>query len=113
MNDRILYNAQKEVLEEVKQELLKRTESERQRNIIKEVCNSVARKHKFDDKQFFYRKHKALTKSQPERNLRYNATKRCQRSDHKHFKAKQLQIGLQHILQLPHNNKTLQLRNNS
>ena len=49
MNDRILYNAQKEVLEEVKQELLKKTESERQRNIIKEVCNSIARKHKFDD----------------------------------------------------------------
>lgn len=49
MNDRVLYNAQKEVLEEVKQELLKRAETERQRNTIKEVCNSIARKHKFDD----------------------------------------------------------------
>ena len=49
MNDRVLYNAQKEMLEEVKQELLKKAETERQRNIIKEVCNSIARKHKFDD----------------------------------------------------------------
>ena len=49
MNDRVLYNAQKEVLEEVKQALLKKAETERQKNIIKEVCNSVARKHKFDD----------------------------------------------------------------
>lgn len=49
MNDRVLYNAQKAVLEEVKQELLKKAETERQRNVIKEVCNSIARKHKFDD----------------------------------------------------------------
>lgn len=49
MNDRVLYNAKKEVLEEVKQELLKKADTERQRNIIKEVCNSIARKHKFDD----------------------------------------------------------------
>lgn len=49
MNERILYNAQKEILEEVKQELLKRAETERQKNVIKEVCNSIARKHKFDD----------------------------------------------------------------
>ena len=49
MNNRILYNAQKAILEEVKQELLKKADTERQRNIIKEVCNSVARKHKFDD----------------------------------------------------------------
>ena len=49
MNDRILYNAQKEVLEEVKQELLKRAETPRERNVIKEVCNDIARKHKFDD----------------------------------------------------------------
>ena len=49
MNERVLYNAQKEVLEEVKQALLKKAETERQRNIIKEVCNSIARKHKFDD----------------------------------------------------------------
>lgn len=49
MNDRILYNAQKAIIEEVKQELLKKADTERQRNAIKEVCNSVARKHKFDD----------------------------------------------------------------
>lgn len=49
MNNRVLYNAQKAVLEEVKQELLKKAETERQRNIIKEVCNSIAKKHKFDD----------------------------------------------------------------
>lgn len=49
MSDRVIYNAQKEVLEEVKQALLKKAETERQRNIIKEVCNSIARKHKFDD----------------------------------------------------------------
>lgn len=49
MNDRVLYNAQKAVLEEVKQALLKKAETERQRNIIKEVCSSIARKHKFDD----------------------------------------------------------------
>lgn len=49
MNERVLYNAQKAILEEVKQELLKKADTERQRNIIKEICNSVARKHKFDD----------------------------------------------------------------
>ena len=49
MNNRVLYNAQKQIIEEVKQELLKKTETERQRNVIKEVCNSVARKHQFDD----------------------------------------------------------------
>lgn len=49
MNDRILYNAQKAILEEVKQELLKKADTERQRNIIKETCNNIARKHKFDD----------------------------------------------------------------
>lgn len=49
MNDRILYNAQKTVIEEVKQELLKKAETERQRNVIKEVCNSIAKKHKFND----------------------------------------------------------------
>ena len=54
MNDRVLYNAQKSVLEEVKQELLKKAETERQRNVIKEVCNSIARKHRFDDR---YEKH--------------------------------------------------------
>lgn len=49
VNRRVLYNAQKAAIEEVKQELLKRAESERQRNVIKEVCNNVARKHRFDD----------------------------------------------------------------
>lgn len=48
MSNRVLYNAQKMVIEEVKNELLKRTESERQRNVVKEVCNTVARKHRFD-----------------------------------------------------------------
>jgi len=49
VSNRVLYNAQKMVIEEVKNELLKRTESERQRNVVKEVCNTVARKHRFDD----------------------------------------------------------------
>lgn len=49
MINRVLYNAQKMVIEEVKNELLKRTESERQRNVVKEVCNTVARKHRLDD----------------------------------------------------------------
>ena len=49
MNNRILYYVQKTIIEEIKQELLKKAEIERQRNIIKEVCNSVARKHKFDE----------------------------------------------------------------
>ena len=44
-----LYKAQKEIIEELKQELLKKTTTERQRNIIKETCNAVARRHKFDD----------------------------------------------------------------
>lgn len=41
------YRTQDEKL--VKQELLKKAETERQRNVIKEVCRAVARKHKFDD----------------------------------------------------------------
>lgn len=49
MNERVLFNAQRAILEEVKQELLKKADTERQRNIIKETYNSVARKHKFDD----------------------------------------------------------------
>lgn len=49
MNKQILYNAQQAVIEEVKQELLKKAETERQKNIIKEVCNQVKRKHRFDD----------------------------------------------------------------
>lgn len=48
MSNRVLYNAQKMVIEEVKNELLKRTESERQRNVVKEVCNTVTRRHRFD-----------------------------------------------------------------
>ena len=35
MNERVLYNAQKAILEEVKQELLKKVDTERLRNIIK------------------------------------------------------------------------------
>lgn len=38
MNDRILYNAQKTIIEELKQELLKKAETEHQRNVIKETC---------------------------------------------------------------------------
>lgn len=48
-NERILYNAQKAIIEEVKQELLKEAGTEHQRNVIKEVCRVVAKKHKFDD----------------------------------------------------------------
>lgn len=47
--DRKIYNAQKLILEEIKQELLKKAETERQRNVIKETCRSVARRHRFDD----------------------------------------------------------------
>lgn len=47
--DRIIYNAQKAIVEEIKQELLKKATTERQRNVIKDTCNDVARKHKFDD----------------------------------------------------------------
>lgn len=47
--NRELYNAQKQILEEFKQELLKKAETDRQRNVIKETCRSVARRHKFDD----------------------------------------------------------------
>lgn len=49
VNERVLYNAQKSVIEEVKQELLKKAETEHQRNVIKEVCRDIARKHKMDD----------------------------------------------------------------
>lgn len=49
MNERILYNAQKSIIEEVKQELLKRAETEHQRNVSKEVLRTIARKHKFDN----------------------------------------------------------------
>ena len=37
MNDRCLYNVQKSIIEEIKQELLKKAETERQKNVIKEV----------------------------------------------------------------------------
>ena len=49
INERIIYNVQKQILEEVKQELLKKAETERQRNVIKETCRSVARRHKFEE----------------------------------------------------------------
>lgn len=39
---------QNEIAEEIKTELLKRAETERQRNIIKEVINNIKRNHKFD-----------------------------------------------------------------
>ena len=49
MNGRILYNTQKAIIEEVKQEFLKLACSDRQKNVIKETCNKIARKHSMDD----------------------------------------------------------------
>lgn len=48
MND-VLYNAQKRMIEEIKQTFLKKTEFGRQRNVIKETCNEITKKHYFDD----------------------------------------------------------------
>ena len=39
---------QNEIAEEIKTELLKRAETEHQRNVIKEVINNIKRNHKFD-----------------------------------------------------------------
>lgn len=47
--NRELYNAQKQILEEFKQELLKKAENDRQRNVVKETSRIIARRHKFDD----------------------------------------------------------------
>lgn len=48
MNEHVLYNVQKSIVEEVKQELLKNT-GVTLKKVNKETCRSVARKHKFDD----------------------------------------------------------------
>lgn len=47
MND-VLYNAQKRMIEEIKQTFLKKTELGRQRNTIIETCNEIARKYAND-----------------------------------------------------------------
>lgn len=39
---------QNEIAEEIKTELLKRAETEHQRNVIKEVINNIKRNHKYD-----------------------------------------------------------------
>ena len=39
---------QNEIAEEIKNELLKKTETEHQRNVIKETINGIKRKHRFD-----------------------------------------------------------------
>ena len=39
---------QNEIAEEIKNELLKKAETEYQRNAIKETINSIKRKHRFD-----------------------------------------------------------------
>lgn len=45
MNDRTLYNAQKNNYRRTET----RTATEHQRNVIKETCKNIARKHKLDD----------------------------------------------------------------
>ena len=39
---------QNEIAEEIKNELLKKAETEYQRNVIKETINSIKKKHRFD-----------------------------------------------------------------
>ena len=39
---------QNEIAEEIKNELLKKAETEHQRNVIKETINGIKRKHSFD-----------------------------------------------------------------
>jgi hypothetical protein len=39
---------QDEIAEEIKDELLKKCETDRQRNIVKETINKVKRNHRFD-----------------------------------------------------------------
>ena len=39
---------QNEIAEEIKNELLKKAETEHQRNVIKEIINGIKRKHRFD-----------------------------------------------------------------
>ena len=46
--DYILKKKQNEIAEEIKNELLKKADTERQKNIIKDTINSIKRKHRFD-----------------------------------------------------------------
>ena len=39
---------QNEIAEEIKNELLRKAETEHQRNVIKETINSIKKRHKFD-----------------------------------------------------------------
>ena len=39
---------QNEIAEEIKNELLKKAETEHQRNVIKETINGIKREHRFD-----------------------------------------------------------------
>lgn len=39
---------QNEIAEEIKNEFLKKAETEHQRNVIKETINNIKRKHRFD-----------------------------------------------------------------
>ena len=39
---------QNEIAEEIKNKLLKKAETEHQRNVIKETINGIKRKHRFD-----------------------------------------------------------------
>ena len=43
-----IWQEQCKIAEEIKTELLKKAETEHQKNIIKEVINDVKRKHRFD-----------------------------------------------------------------
>lgn len=43
-----LRKKQNEIAEEIKNELLKKAETEHQRNVIKETINDIKRKHIFD-----------------------------------------------------------------
>ena len=46
--DYIIKKKQNEIAEEIKNELLKKADTERQKNIIKDTINSIKRKHRFD-----------------------------------------------------------------
>lgn len=39
---------QNEIAEEIKNELLRKAETEHQRNVIKETINNIKRRHRFD-----------------------------------------------------------------
>ena len=46
--EHIVRQKQNEIAEEIKNELLKKADTEHQRNVIKETINSIKRKHRFD-----------------------------------------------------------------